>query len=401
MRDGQIARMRDGQIARMHDGQIGRFRASAAREWAFLARSPWDMALLGWFPLLLCGAIAWQLAGGVARSLPVVLIDQDGSAIGRDIALRIEGAPGLALAAQAPDMAAAERLVRSRQALAAVLVPPGTARGALSGQAPITLYFNASYPAAAATIQREMAAVIEASNARSALERIAAIAPPGSVRPPPVRAIAAIAWNAPASQEQQLVSLLHPALLHLLFMLAIVSAFGRELRDGSIADWKPDLAALAGKAAPYLLVFMLWGMAALGWLAGVRGWAIAGSSLLLLAGYLALYLAYLGVALLLVGATRTMSQSLSITGLYAGASFAFAGAVFSLDQASGFARLWGNTLPFTHFGRLVALNWVADAPLAVAAAPLLPMLAVGLLAGIPGAVLYLRAARDPASWGRR
>jgi ABC-2 type transport system permease protein len=107
------------------------------------------------------------------------------------------------------------------------------------------------------------------------------------------------------------------------------------------------------------------------------------------------------VALLLVGATRTMSQSLSITGLYAGASFAFAGAVFSLDQASGFARLWGNTLPFTHFGRLVALNWVADAPLAVAAAPLLPMLAVGLLAGIPGAVLYLRAARDPASWGRR
>jgi ABC-2 type transport system permease protein len=377
------------------------FRANAARECAHLWRSPADLALLTWLPLLLCGLIAWQFSGGVPRDLPVVLVDQDSSGIGRDLAIRIEAAPGLALAARVPDMAAAERLIRAKHAQAAILLPPDTARRALAGQAPVILYFNASYSAAAATIQREAAAVVDAANARLAVERIAAIAPPGSVRAAPVRAIATIAWNSPASQEQQLVSLLHPALLHLLFMLAVVSAFGRELRDGSAGAWAPDLAAMAGKASPYLTAFMLWGVAATLWLAGVRGWSIAGSPLLLLAGWLAMYLAYLGVALLLIGATRTMSQALSLTGIYAGASFAFAGAIFPLAQASGFARVWGNLLPFTHFARLLARTWVADAPVAIAALLLLPMLLIALVTAVPGVLLYQMASKDPSSWGRR
>ncbi len=377
------------------------FRAALRREWAYLLGSPWDMALLTWMPLLLCGLLAWQLAGGVVRDLPVVLIDEDRTAIGRDLAIRIEGAPGLHLAAQVQDLAAAERLIRAGHATAALLIPSSTARRMLGGEAPVILYFNASFPAAAAVVQREAGAVIDAANLRLATERLAAIAPPGSVRPAPVRAVTTIAWNSPASQELQLVSLLHPALLHLLFMLAMVSAFGRELRDRTIGEWAPDAAAIAGKAMPYLAVFMAWGVLATVWLAGVRGWAVAGSVPLLLAGYLALYLAYAGLALLLVGATRTMSQALSVTGLYAGASFAFAGAIFPLDQASGFARVWGNGLPFTHFGRLLARTWIADAPLAAAAEPLWPMLAIALATALPGAVLYLRAAGDPDCWGRR
>ncbi len=377
------------------------FRDSFRRECVYLWRHAWDLALLTWVPLLLCGLIAWQLSAGVVRDLPVVLVDQDGSAIGRDLAIRIEAAPGLVLAATVQDMATAERLIRSKRAQAAVLLPQNTARRALEGQAPVILYFNASYSAAAATIQREAAAVIDAANQRLAAERIAAIAPPGSVRAAPVQAVTTIAWNTPASQEQQLVSLLHPALLHLLFMLAVVSAFGRELRDGSAGAWAPDLAGLAGKATPYMAAFMLWAAIATGWLAGVRGWAIDGSVLLLLAGWLAMYLAYLGVALLLIGATRTMSQALSLTGIYAGASFAFAGAIFPLDQSSGFARVWGNGLPFTHFARLLARTWIAEAPLAIAAMPLLPMLAIAVLTAVPGAILYSRAAADPSSWGKR
>lgn len=377
------------------------FRESMARECRFLASSPWDLALLTWLPLLLCGAIAWQLSGGVIRGLPVLLIDQDKSALARDLAIRIEAAPGLTLAGTVPDFEVAEQLVRAKQAQAALLVPPDSAQQALRGEARVTLYFNASYPAAAAAIQREVGAVVDAANARLALERIAAIAPPGSVRPAPVRAVTTIAWNAPGSQEFQLVSLLHPALLHLMFMLAVVSAFGRELRDGSIGAWAPGAAALAGKAAAYLAVFMGWGLLATVWLAGFRGWHFAGSPAVLMAGYAVMYLAYLGVSLLLLGVTRTLSQSLSLTGIYAGASFAFAGAIFPLEQASAFAQAWGNALPYTHFARLLARTWIAEGSAAAVAGPLLAMLAIALVTAVPGAVLYLRAARDPLSWGRR
>lgn len=384
----------------MTRGMTG-FRASMARECRFLARSPWDLALLTWLPLLLCGVIAWQLSGGVIRDLPVLLIDQDESALARDLAIRIEAAPGLTLAGQVPDLAAAEQMVRAKQAQAALLVPPDTAQMALRGQSPVILYYNASYPAAAAAVQREIGAVVDTANARLAVERIAAIAPPGSVRPAPVRAVTTIAWNAPGSQEFQLVSLLHPALLHLLFMLAVVSAFGRELRDGSIGDWAPDVAALAGKAAPYLAAFMGWGLLAAVWLAGVRGWPFAGSPVLLMTGYAAMYLAYLGVSLLLLGVTRTLSQSLSLTGIYAGASFAFAGAIFPLEQASAFAAVWGNALPYTHFARLLARTWIAEGSAVAVALPLVAMLGIALVTAVPGVRLYLKAARDPASWGRR
>lgn len=377
------------------------FRASALREWRFLAQSPWDRAMLTWMPLVLCAIVAWQLSGGVVRDLPVLVIAQDDSALTRDLAIRIEAAPGLRLAGQVPDLAAAERLIRAHRAYGALLVPANTTQRALHGQAPVTLYFNASYPAAAAAIQREVGAVVDAANARYATDRIAAVAPQGSVRPAPVRAITTIAWNAPGSQELQLVSLLHPALLHLIFMLAVVSAFGRELRAGSIGEWAPNLGDLAGKAAPYVAVFMGWALLTIVWLAGVRGWPFAGSPLVLVAGYAAMYLAYLGIALLIVGATRTLSQSLSITGLYAGASFAFAGAIFPLEQASSFAKAWGNALPYTHFARLLARTWIAPGDGMALVWPLLAMLGMALVTAVPGARLYLRAAREPASWGRR
>ena len=380
---------------------VARFWASVMRELRFLAANPWDLALLTWLPLLLCALIGWQLSGGVIRDLPVVLVDGERSAIARDLAIRIEGASGLRLASTAPDMAAAERLVRSGAAEAIVLIPPETTARAFDGRGQITLYVNAAHSAASATIQREMAAVIAAANARTAVEDIAAVMPPGRVRAAPVAASSVIAFNAPASQEQQLVSLLHPALLHLLFMLALVSAFGRELRDASIAEWRPDIPALIGKAAPYVAVFMAWGAAVTAYLAGLRGWTLAGGPGLLMAGYLAMYAAYAGVTLLLVGATRCMSQSLSLTGLYAGASFAFAGAIFPVDQASAFAKGWAQILPFTHFAQLVALDWIGGADAGIAARPLLPMGLIAVVTALPGAWLYLRAAERPQAWGKR
>lgn len=380
---------------------LARISHGFARELRFLGRNPWDLALLTWLPLVLCAIIAWQLSAGVIRDLPVALVDQERGALARDLAIRIEGAPGLRLAYHAQDMAEAERMARAGAVEAIVLIPREVTARAFEGRGQITLYVNAAHSAASSTIQRELAGIIGAANGRVAVEQMAAVLPPGTVRAAPLAASSAIAFNAPASQEQQLVSLLHPALLHLLFMLAVVSAFGRELRDASVAEWRPDLAAMAGKAAPYILAFMVWGALATAYLAGLRGWTLAGGPALLMTGYLAMFVAYTGVALLLVGATRCMSQSLSLTGLYAGASFAFAGAIFPVDQASSFAKVWAEMLPFTHFARLIALDWVAGAEATVAAAPLLPLAIITLVTGVPGAWLFLRASRRPQDWGRR
>src|SRR5690606_22722305 len=128
-----------------------------------------------------------------------------------------------------------------------------------------------------------------------------------------------------------------------------------------------------------------WGVLVTGYLAGLRGWPVLGSPLLLFAGYAAMYLAYIGVALLVTGVTLSMAKSLSVAGPYAGASFAFADAVFPIESASGFARLWSALLPCPAFAKLLAEQWMVGSPSAARLPHLLDLrlcLGVGLALGL-------------------
>lgn len=378
------------------------------REWRFLRHSFWDLSLVSWIPLLLLVVVSVQMAAGVMRDLPVVVVDRDGSGIARELVRRLDVAPGIAVIERATDMAAAERAVRSRRAYAVILIDSATTRTMLrGGTAPIIVFYNASYSTASGAALREVSGVIEAYAADLAKTQSAAVLGPVTVRAAPIKVRATVLFNPQGSYELQLVTLVHPALLHLIFMVAITSAFGRELRDGTIGGWIGGLRrhdavlAVCGKLLPYFVIFMGWAVLTTGYLAGVRGWPVAGSVAMLLAGYAAMYLAYVGVTFLFLGLTLTMSTSLSLAGLYAGASFAFAGAIFPIESASGFARLWSAILPYSAFAKLLAEQWIMGSGTRqsiLQTGVMLLFLPVGLLIGLPR---YLKAARQPATWGRR
>ncbi|WEK00957.1 MAG: ABC transporter permease [Candidatus Sphingomonas phytovorans] len=289
-----------------------------------------------------------------------------------------------------------------------VLIPANTERAVLRGTTgSVTTFYNASYSTPSGAALREVGNVVQGYAATLAATQTAATVGPGKVRRPPVAAQSAVLFNPQGSYELQLVALIHPALLHLIFMVAVASALGRELRDGTIGAWIGGdtpvraTAAVAGKLAPYLAIFTGWGLLAIGYLAALRGWPVAGSVALLLAGYVAMYLAYIGVTLLIVGLTLTMSKALSVAGLYAGASFAFAGAIFPVESASAFARLWSALLPYSAFAKLLAEQWIMGAPVGQSLWQALAMLAFLLVGGCVGLPRYLAAARRSETWGRR
>jgi len=374
----------------------------------FLVTHFWDLALVTWVPLLLMAVVAIQLSAGVMRGLPIAVVDQDGTAISRELTRRLDAAPGLSIAARPTDMRAAAALVRSNRAYAVVLIPADTARAVLRGTTgSITTFYNASYSTASGAALREVGTVVQGYAATLAAEQTAAIAGPGKVRRPPIATQSTILFNPQGSYELQLVALIHPALLHLIFMVAVVSALGRELRDGTIGAWigaappARAAAAVAGKLAPYLAIFTGWSVLAIGYVAGLRGWPVAGSVMLLIAGYAVMYLAYVGVSLLIVGLSLSMGKALSAAGLYAGASFAFAGAIFPVESASVFARLWSALLPYSAFARLLAEQWIMGAPVGQSMAQLLIMLAFLLVGAGVGLPRYIAAARRPETWGRR
>lgn len=382
------------------------FVRSAVRECMRLRADPWDLAMATWIPLLALALFAWMFGAGVPRALPVAVVDHDNSAMSRQLVRMIDAAPGLQVAARPADMQQAWAAVRAAEVYAVVHVPEGSGREILrGGSAVVFAYYNASHQTAGQAAERGIGDAVQAAGGRFVRADVARIRGPDAVRAPPLRVQATVLANAARSYEQFLLGLLFPALLYLAACLAMVSALGRELRDGTAGEWLQScgdrlLPAVAGKLAPYLLLFTVHGTGSLVWLAAIRG-GVAGSAALLLAAQAGLYLASAGIALLLVGATRNLGVALSVTGLYAGTALAFSGATFPMQGAPLFAQAWSRLLPLTAYLKLqvqqleLGADWTASLPTVGG------LLLFMLVAGGIGLVLYGRGARDPAAWGQR
>jgi ABC-2 type transport system permease protein len=228
----------------------------------------------------------------------------------------------------------------------------------------------------------------------------------GSIRLAPVIAQTTMLFNPARSYEYFLLALLFPAVLHLGFTLSVASAFGRELRDGSAAEWLTEssdalLPALIGKALPYVLLFLVQGIASIVWLAVIREDGVQGSLLVLIAAQLLFYLAYAAIALLLVGATRNMATALSLVSLYAGTSLAFSGMTFPVREASAFVRAWNLILPYTAYVKVQVQQLIMGAPVSASLSHVVALLAFVLVPGAIGVWLYGRAVRAPESSGWR
>ena len=382
------------------------FVRSAVRECMRLRADPWDLAMATWIPLLALALFAWMFGAGVPRALPVAVVDHDNSVMSRELVRMIDAAPGLQVAARPADMQQAWAAVRAAEVYAVVHVPEGSGREILrGGSAVVFAYYNASHQTAGQAAERGIGDAVQAAGERFVRADVARIRGPDAVRAPPLRVQATVLANAARSYEHFLLGLLFPALLYLAACLAMVSALGRELRDGTAGEWLQScgdrlLPAVAGKLAPYLLLFTVHGTGSLVWLAAIRG-GVAGSAALLLAAQAGLYLASAGIALLLVGATRNLGVALSVTGLYAGTALAFSGATFPMQGAPLFAQAWSRLLPLTPYLKLqvqqleLGADWTASLPTVGG------LLLFMLVAGGIGLVLYGRGARDPAAWGQR
>lgn len=383
------------------------FLTSLQRELRFLGQSGPELFAATALPLLLAGLMAWVFSAGVPRELPIALVDQDRSATSRTLERMLEAAPGVRIAARPAELEAAWTLMRRLEVYATVHVPTDTYRRLARGEtATLFAFYNGAYQTPSQAAFREIQAVVQALGARVAFEEEGMARGPGAVRAPPIEVQRTVLYNAQGSYEQYLGLLVNAAILHLLLCLCVITAVGRELRDGTAAHWLADcderlVPALLGKIAPYVLAFTFYGMLSMWFIRELRGPGIAGSSALLALAQFAMYAAYAGIGLLFVGLMRNMTIALSLAGFYGGASLAFANAVFPVETGSLFTRAWSALLPFTQYS-VIHEQQVYFGSAAADALPQLGGLALfALLGGGLGMLLYARAARDPASWGRR
>ncbi len=367
-------------------------------EWRHLLASPGDLALLTLFPLAAIAIVAGVFIGGVARQLPIAVIDEDGGAFSRALRADLAASPALRVVAVTQDTAAVMDAFRRGEVVAALQIPNGVDEGLVRARAPaLTLYYNASFLSTGKLAQGAIATVVSAAASHSLVaQQVNAVVPAMRGRMPTVQT--SILFNPQASFEGYLPALIHPAVLHLIVACATVMAIGRALRRDSLAAWarrQRNLPmALAGKLAPAVLIVSAWGAVWLIWTAGVRGWRPEGSIGLIWLGQALLFAATAAISALLVAVTRRVSTGLSVSAIYAGAALAYSGGTLPLSGASWFARSWSAVLPYPHYLPL-AMDQFIGAPPALALRPALTLVGYTLVAGGLACVLMaLQRRRD-------
>lgn len=385
---------------------------SARREAALLRRRPWDLAMITWVPLLACALMWWIFSAGLPTRLPIGLIDDDHSALSRQLGRFLDATPGLQLAQHYSNSAEAERALRSADVYAIVRIPADFTRSIQQGRAAqVTLLHNAQFGTHSGLIQRDVRTAVGTLSAGVEMAaRTKRGEPAQSVRVnmEPVRAGTVTLFNASLDYEQFLAAALIPALLHILAMTAGAWSVGRELRDRTVTDWLGAvptlgraLAGVLGKLVWPLLGLGLVGTLALLWVTWGRGWHPAGSvgwTWVALWAFLALSI---GMGALASAGTRSLRTALSATGFITAPAFAFGGVGFPILAMPWGAQLWAKALPYTHYMRLQMEQLQMGAPLRVSlATPFWMALAAAAMLGL--AALALRAAAtQPETWGKR
>lgn len=385
---------------------------SFRREARRLLASPWDLAMVTWVPLLAVLLMGWIFSAGIPRHLPVGVLDDDHSALSRQLVRMLDATPGLQVVQHYANTAEAERALRSVEVYAVVTIPRDLSLTVKQGRtAQVTLLHNAQLGTHSGVLQRDVRAAVGTLSAgieMAARNKRGEPAKAVRVSMEPIHTQLLALFNVSTNYEQFLGAALIPALLHILAMTAGAWTVGRELRDCTLGEWLGASGsllrtggALLGKLALPWASLTLVALLALVGITWGRGWHPPGNLAWVAAGLALLMAVSVAAGAALAGLTRSLRTALSGAGFFAAPAFAFSGVGFPLAGMPASARAWAEAMPYTHYIRLQIEQLQMGAPLRTSVPTVVAlMLATALLLMAGSAALHL-ARSKPQSWGGR
>ena len=383
--------------------------SALAREWARLRGDFWDLGMLSWIPVLLCGILWLVFSAGIARDLPIVVIDNDNSTLSRQLTRWLDASPGIAVTAKVASSDDALHQLRERTAFGYLVIPGDFEKKLLGGrQATVQWLYNAQFSSHAGALLRDVRTV--STTLSAGIEMTARVkkgmAPlQAAAQFEPIRTTLNSLYNENISYEAFLTLALMPSMLQIFIVVAIVTSIGRELRDGTVPQWLASaqgswLRAVGAKLLFPLIAYVALALLYLLFFSLARGWAVAGSLPALMLSMLLLVLAYCGLATLLIAATLSMRLALSGAAFITAPAFAFAGQAFPLLSMPPPARAWAEAMPLTHYLQLQTKYWLAGAPWRYGVQEMLILAGIAIGCGAVGLLLLARRANAPVAWGR-
>lgn len=345
---------------------------------------------------------------GVAKDIPVAILDQDNTPLSRQLSRMIDAAPAPKVVYYVADMLEGEKLMKQGKIDAIVAIPRDLEKDIYGfRQANVVAYINGANATKSGLLQTDIQTVLLSFS--SGVEMQTLISQGISEKQAddmmmPVFYEKHILFNPFINYAYYLLPVFLSMILLIFTLLTTIFTFGMEFKNGTAPDWMAAangniLAAFIGKSLPYTVIFMLMNLFISILMFEFLGLPMQGSRTLILVANLVFVMAYQGIGVLIVALLANLRLSLSVGGGYSVLAFTFSGMTFPVLGMSTVIRGLTYFFPLTYYMEIIIDQAMRGAP-AVYSLDKLGLMSLFILLPLPFLPRLKRLAGDPKYWGK-
>jgi len=382
--------------------------AALRRELNRLLHRPMYFVLMFLLPMLSFLFFAALFHKGVARNIPIAVLDEDCSTLSRKATEMIGETPTALVAYGIQSMDEGERLMREGRISAIVQIPAFFEKNILSNsQTHVEAYVSGANITVNGLLSKDIQTAITTFAAGIQLQLLmkqGLTQQQAMSQVQPVRFDKHVLFNPYINYGYYLSPSFMPMMLLIFVVMTTIFSVGSELKQGTAREWLESAdssigAALLGKMLPITATMFLLSLAMFVIIFKVVGVPLNGSLTVILIGSLLFILSYQSISAMIVAVVANLRLSLSLGGGYSVLAFTFSGLTFPIMAMYPAMRAVSKIFPFTYYTDLFVDQMLRGAP-AVCSLPDLGSLALFIVVPLLCLPRLRRVCMEEKFWGK-
>ena len=325
-----------------------------------LRRDKWLFSCLTWVPILLAVTMWGVFSAGIARDLPIGVVDLQHSQLSRKMIQSLDASSTLSVDYHYTSATEAKNAMIEGDIYAYAVIPPQFDQDILLHRQPqLSVFFNSQYILVAKLINSAVAqsqgyfdAQLEAMGnlAKGNTTTLAAIA-----QAVPISTQITALFNRNTNYAQFLVTAIVPAIWQIcvvvstiLILAAHFRIYGNGNNSFAFLGDRP-FTRLSKILGQYIPLFMAQGALFLIWFYVLLDWPMEGSYVVMLLAQFVTTIACIIMGALFFFLSMDPARAMSFAGAFTAPSFAFMGITFPVSDMNALAHAWRGLLPITHY----------------------------------------------------
>lgn len=336
-----------------------------------MRHQPMYFVLLFVLPLLSFAFFAVLFEKGVARDIPIAVLDQDHTSLSRKVTQMIDDTPTAMVCYGIQSMDEGERLMREGAIMAIVQIPTRFEKNILNNvQSHIEAYITGTNITVNGLLAKDIQTAVTTFSGGIQIQLLTKqglTERQAMAQLMPVRFDKHVLFNPYINYGYYLSPSFMPMMLMIFTVMMTIFAIGTELKHATASEWlslagDSPLAALAGKLLPITAILFLQSLVMLLVIFVVVGVPLNGSLGVILAATLLFILSYQAISVLIVSLLSNLRLSLSIGGGYSVLAFTFSGLTFPVMAMWPAMQVVSRFFPFTYYTDLFVDQMLRGAP---------------------------------------